>query len=51
VLADGDQALGEADGVPSPLVVGVIAVMSTSRPRRVGNRSSASRRILAVWRP
>ena len=34
--------------LPSPLVVGVMAVMRTSRPRRAGKRSSASRRILAV---
>ncbi len=34
--------------LPSPLVVGVIAVTRISLPRRAGNRSSVSRRILAV---
>ena len=35
-------------GSDPDMVVGVIAVISTSLPRRVGKRSSVSRRILAV---
>ena len=37
--------------LPSPLVVGVIAVTRISLPRRVGKRSRASSRIFAVYRP